>query len=97
MSASRVVGSFARHFLLSRTPGMERIPSGQRVVWAKVALATAAAVAIGWLWQPPFLVQVAALAILALGLLRSTAPTLDLTGSFPELNRLPFFARLVGV
>lgn len=97
MSASRAVGAFARHFLLSRTPGMERIPSGQRIVWIKVALATAAAVVIGWLWQPPFLVQVATLAVLALGLLRSTAPALDLTGSFPELNRLPFFARLVGV
>ncbi len=96
VSAARVVGTGARHFLLSRTPGMEQIPSLQRVVWAKVAVATAGAVAIGWLWQPPFVVQVGALAVLALGLLRSTAPALDLSGSFPELNRVPFFARLVG-
>lgn len=97
VSAPRVVGALARHALLARTPGMERIPSVQRVVWVKVAFVTAGAVAIGWLWQPPFVVQLAALAVLALGLLRSTAPTLDLTGSFPELRRVPFFARLVGV
>ena len=97
LSGTRVVGTFVRHILLSRTPGRERIPSVQRRVWAKVGVVTMAAVGIGWLWQPPFLVQVAALAILTLGLLRSTANTLDLTGSFPELLRFPFFARLVGV
>ena len=97
LSGTRVVGTFIRHILLSRTPGLERIPAAQRRVWAKVGVVTLAAVGIGWLWQPPFLVQVAALAILTLGLLRSTANTLDLTGSFPELLRFPFFARLVGV
>lgn len=96
VSAARVVGTGARHFLLSRTPGMERIPALQRVVWVKVAFATGGAVAVGWFWQPPFVVQVAAVAALTLALLRSTAPSLDLSGSFPELSRVPFFARLVG-
>ncbi|MEM9176985.1 MAG: oligosaccharide flippase family protein [Myxococcota bacterium] len=96
ITATRIVGTLARHALLARTPGMERIPAAQRVVWGKVALVNVAAVEIGWLWQPPFLIQVGALAILTIGLLRSTAPTLDLTGSFPELSRVPLFARLVG-
>ena len=53
--------------------------------------------ALGWVWQPPFLAQLVVLGLLSLVLLRSTAPTLDLTRSFPELLRVPLFARVVGV
>lgn len=96
VTVARVCGAFGRHVVLARTPGMARVPASQKRVWGKLLLASAVAVAIGWLWQPPFVAQLALLAGLALGLLRWTASTLDLARSFPELLRVPFFARLVG-
>jgi O-antigen/teichoic acid export membrane protein len=97
VTAARLAGTAARHFLLLQTPGMECVPASQKRIWWKLVVASALVSAMGWLWQPDFIVQVSLLAGLSLALLRSTAPTLDLAGSFPELLRVPFFARMVGV
>ena len=97
VTAARVAGTAARQFVLLQTPGMERVPASQKRIWWKLLVASTLASAMGWLWQPDFIVQIALLAGLSFALLRSTAPTLDLAGSFPELLRVPFFARVVGV
>lgn len=97
VTTARIAGATARQFVLLRTPGMARVPSAQKVIWASLALATVLASAIGWLWHPPFLVQLASLAALSLALLRATAPRLEIADSFPELRRIPLFARVVGV
>ncbi len=97
VTVARLAGAIVRQVVLLRTPGMDAIPESQKRIWAKLALATVLVTAMGWLWQPSFALQLVLLAGLSLALLRSTAPTLDLAGSFPELLRVPFFARLVGV
>lgn len=97
VSGARIAGAFARHAVLVQTPGMEDVPTMQKTVWLKLAVASGLAMALGWVWQPPFLAQLVVLGLLSLVLLRSTAPSLDLTRSFPELLRLPLFARVVGV
>jgi len=97
VTLARLSGSVTRQIILLRTPGMEGVPRSQVDVWWKVAVATLCATMIGWLWQPPFVVQVALVGILSLVLLRATARTLDLLGSFPELRRVPIVSKWVDV
>ena len=97
VTAARLVGALARQLILIRTPAMGRVPRAQKWLWGKLLLATLAATALGWAWQPPFPVQVALLGLVSVALLRSAASTLDLERSFPELRRIPYFSRLVGV
>jgi O-antigen/teichoic acid export membrane protein len=96
VTASRVAGTLARHLILLRTSGFGPVPPVQFRIWGKIALATTAIAGTGWLWQPPFVVQLLLTAVISLALLRSTARALDLTRSFPELLRIPLFVRLVG-
>ncbi len=97
VTAARLAGSIARQVVLLRTPGIDAVPRSQKCIWLKLAIATSLVSFVGWVWQPTFIVQLVLLGGLSLALLRSTAPTLDLARSFPELLRLPFFARVVGV
>ncbi len=97
VTGARLVGALARQMVLLRTPTMGRVPADQKRLWGRLAIVTLAATAIGWIWQPPFPIQIALLAALSIGLLRSTAASLDLERSFPELGRIPYFSRLVGV
>ena len=97
VTVARLAGAVGRQFVLLRTPGMRGVPSGQTGVWMKLALATAIAAFVGWVWQPNFIAQIAILGVVSLALLRSTAGRLDLAASFPELLRVPLVARVVGV
>jgi len=97
VTVARLSGAIGRQFVLLRTPGMRGVPSGQTGVWMKLALATSIAAFVGWGWQPDFVTQIVILAVVSLALLRSTAGTLDLAASFPELLRVPLVARVVGV
>ena len=97
VTVARLTGTVLRQLVLLRTPGMERVPASQKRIWIKLALAAALVSAMGWIWQPALSVQLLLLALLFLALLRSTAQSLDLAASFPELLRVPFFARMVGV
>ncbi len=97
VTAARLAGAVARQIVLLRTPGMTHVPSSQKSVWAKLLVVATVASLIGWIWQPAFIVQLILLGILSLALLRSTAPSLALKESFPELLRLPLFARVLGV
>ncbi len=97
VSGARVAGSIVRQLFLLGTPGFAGVPRAQKWIWAKLVLAALLVAAMGWLWQPPFLVQVGLVALISLVLLRSTSKTLDLARSFPELLRIPLFCRVVGV
>lgn len=96
VTAARLVGAAARQIQLLRTEAMAGVPSGIRALWGVLAGAAAGVAALGWLWQPPFVVQLALLALVSLGLLRGSASLLDLDGSFPELRRVPWLARMIG-
>ena len=96
VTAARIAGSIVRQLFLLRTSGFAGVPSAQTWIWAKLMVAALLVAALGWIWQPPFLVQLGLLALISLGLLRSTSKTLDLTRSFPELLRIPLFCRVVG-
>ncbi|HEB89289.1 MAG TPA: hypothetical protein ENI85_06935 [Deltaproteobacteria bacterium] len=96
VTSARLVGALGRQIILLRRPEMGRIPRSQLLVWGKVLLATAFVTAFGWIWQPPLLAQLLVLASVSLLLLRSTARSLDLARAFPELLRIPLFARVAG-
>lgn len=97
VTAARLIGSGLRQVVMLRGLGFVRAPRSQRRIWLKLILASAVAAGLGWAWAPALWIQLGLLALLSLAVLRSTAPTLDLARSFPELRRLPLFARLVGV
>jgi len=97
VTMARLAGAIARQMVMLRSPGFGHVPAGQKWIWLKLAVASILVAAMGWLWQPPFVVQVAIVSGMSLVLLRSTATTLDLARSFPELLRVPLFARVVGV
>ena len=96
VTTARLAGTASRQVVLLRTPAMEAVPRSQKRLWLKLAGATLVVSGIGWVWQPHFLIQLVLLAIVSFALLRSTAETLDLEHSFPELRRLPLIVRLVG-
>jgi O-antigen/teichoic acid export membrane protein len=96
VTAARVTSAFALQLLLLRTKEIGSVPRTQILVWLRVLAASAFIAVFGWLWQPPLLVQIFVVAITSLALLRSTAQILDITRSFPELLRVPLFARLAG-
>lgn len=97
VTGARVAGSVVRQLVMLGTPGFAGVPDTQKWIWAKLVIASLLVAGLGWIWQPPFLVQVGLVALISLALLRSTSKTLDLTRSFPELLRIPLFCRVVGV
>ncbi|HPG25269.1 MAG TPA: flippase [Myxococcota bacterium] len=97
VTVARIASTIARQIVVLRAPDFGRVPPAQKRVWAKLALASAAVAALGWTEVLPVWGQVLATALVSLALLRSTAASLDVARSFPELLRLPFFAKLVGV
>jgi O-antigen/teichoic acid export membrane protein len=96
LTVARVVGTLVRQQVLLREPGFGRVPAEQKRTWAKVLAGSLTIAALGWLWQPPFLGQLALVVGVTLLLLRSTARTLDIAQSFPELLRVPLLAKVVG-
>jgi O-antigen/teichoic acid export membrane protein len=96
VTTARVVGGFARQFVLLRTSEIGPVPRTQIHVWLRVLLASAFIAVFGWLWQPPLLGQLVVVAVVSLALLRSTSQILDITRSFPELLRIPLVARVAG-
>ena len=96
VTTARLVGAVGRQMVLLRTEEIGTIPRSQFHIWLKVSLASAFIALFGWIWQPPIVAQLGVLALVSLLLLRSTAHTLDIARSFPELLRIPFFARVAG-
>ncbi len=96
VTVARVAGSLAREVVLLRTTGFGAVPRTQVHVWLRVAAASLFIAGFGWIWQPPLLGQILIVCAVSLALLRSTAHTLDIAGSFPELSRIPLIARVVG-
>lgn len=96
VTAARIAGTVARQIVLLRSADFGPVPPTQKQVWVKVLLATVFIAGFGWLWQPPLLGQLLIVGLTSLVLVRSTAKTLDIASSFPELLRIPFFARVVG-
>jgi len=96
ITVSRVAGTLVRQIVLMRTTGLGPIPRSFMQMWLRVFVASAFIGLFGWLWQPPILGQLVVVGLASLALLRSTAHTLDLERSFPELLRIPLFSRLAG-
>jgi O-antigen/teichoic acid export membrane protein len=96
VTVARLVGTVLRQLVLLQTPGMEHVPAAHKLIWAKLAVAGALVSAIGWIWQPSLSVQLLLLVLIFVALLRSTAPSMALAASFPELLRIPFFTRVIG-
>lgn len=96
ITAARVMSAFTLQIVLLRTTEIGPVPQTQIHVWFRVLLAAAFIAAFGWLWQPPLVGQILIVGIVSLALLRSTAKILDITRSFPELLRIPLFARVAG-
>lgn len=96
LTVARVASTLTRQQVLLRESGFQAVPRSQKSAWLKVAVAGLAIAALGWLWQPPFLGQLALVGGVTLLLLRSTARTLDIARSFPELLRVPLLAKVVG-
>jgi O-antigen/teichoic acid export membrane protein len=96
VTVARLAGTVARQLAILRTTGLGPVPPSFLGIWLRVAVASVLVTLIGWLWQPPLVVQLALLAVVALVLLRSTAHALDIERSFPQLQRLPLLSRLAG-
>jgi O-antigen/teichoic acid export membrane protein len=96
ITVARLAGTVARQLAILRTTNLGPVPAAFLGIGLRVAIASAVAALIGWLWHPPLLAQLALLALVALALLRSTAHALDIERSFPELQRIPLFSRLAG-
>jgi len=96
VTVARVVGSLARFTALLQSGEVAPVPAHHKRIWRRVLAATVAIGVLGWVWQPPLVVQAGVAAALCLVLLRSTARSLDVARSFPELLRVPLFARVVG-
>ena len=96
LTVARLAGSFTRQRLLLRSADFGTVPSSQKRTWVKVVVASLVIAASGWVWQPPFLGQLALVGVVSLVLLRSSARELDITRSFPELMRVPLLAKVVG-
>jgi O-antigen/teichoic acid export membrane protein len=96
VTVARVAASAARHFVLMRMPDFESVPRAQTFIWLKIAFATGFIAVFGWVWQLPLWGQILVVVVASFGLLRSTAHELDIARSFPELAKIPLFARLVG-
>lgn len=97
VTAARLTGAIARQLVMLRVSGVGPVPSAQKWIWAKLALASGTVAIMGWVWPPAFPIQMVVVALMSLLLVRSTAPTLDLRRSFPELARVPFFTKVVGL
>jgi O-antigen/teichoic acid export membrane protein len=97
LTVARLGGTLARQQIMLREPGFESVPAVQKHTWLRVGAGSLTIAALGWLWQPPFLGQLLLVVVVTLILLRSTARTLDIAGSFPELLRVPLLAKVVGV
>ena len=97
VTAARLAGTSLRHAVLLQLPEFGSVPRAQKVIWLKILAGSAFIAAVGWLWQLPLLGQIAMVVGVSLLLLRSTAHALDVTRSFPELLRIPLFARMTGL
>ena len=96
ITTARTGGALARHVCLVSSGVLGATPSGQQLIWFKISLVSVLVALLGWWWQPHLLLQLVLIGLLSLGLLRSTARSLDVTRSFPEIKRLPLVARVVG-
>jgi len=97
VTAARLAGSSLRHFLLLRLPEFGSVPRVQKIIWLKIVAGSTFIAAVGWIWQLPLLGQAILVGGVSLLLLRSTAHALDVTRTFPELLRIPLFARMAGL
>lgn len=96
VTAARMAGTLARQVVLQRSGHFGAVPAKQIGIWFRVSLAAAFVAGFGWIWQPPVIGQFLMAALVSLALLRSSSSTLDLSRSFPELTRIPLFAKVVG-
>jgi len=96
VSIARLTGTVCRHAVLLWLPEFASVPAAQKWIWRRIVVGIGATAVVGWIWPLPLFAQIAVVAAVSLWLLRSTAHTLDIAESFPELLRIPLFARLVG-
>ena len=96
VTAARMAGTLARQVVLQRSGQFGAVPPEQVGIWLRVAIGALVIAGFGWVWQPPVIGQFAIAAVVSLALLRSSSGTLDLSRSFPELLRIPLFAKVVG-
>jgi O-antigen/teichoic acid export membrane protein len=97
VTTARLTGTLLRHVVLLRVPEFGSVPRTQKVIWLKILAGSVFIAVVGWIWQLPLPGQIALVGGVSLLLLRSTAHVLDVTRSFPELLRIPLFARMAGL
>ncbi len=97
VTTARLTGTLLRHVVLLQLPEFAIVPRTQKVIWLKILAGSVFIAAVGWVWPLPLLGQIVLVGGVSLLLLRSTAHVLDVTRSFPELLRLPLFARMAGL
>jgi O-antigen/teichoic acid export membrane protein len=97
ITTARLAGTLLRHVVLLRLSDFAIVPRTQKVIWLKILAGSVFIAAVGWIWQLPLPGQIILVGGVSLLLLRSTAHVLDVTRTFPELLRLPLFARMAGL